>query len=152
MATIFDCTTLGISAASVITSILAAIYAREAVDEARSASQRAQQDWKQRQWVDLYREADYAYDLLDRFYNLYGGDTNPGAEYQAAFNAAIFQSRRAHAAAAVFPINEVVTNFFEATIAFSGPADPQFSERLEKIFEAVQNIREQALLDVNLLS
>jgi hypothetical protein len=150
MATTFDWITLGVSAASVIVSIIAAVYAREAVTEARLTTQRAQQDWKQRQWVDLYREANYAYDLFDQFQTVYGGET-PGADYKAAFNAAVFQLRKAHAVAAVFPVNPVVTSFFEASVAFKGHDDPKFPEKLHRIFESVQDIREQALLDAKLL-
>jgi hypothetical protein len=112
---------------------------------------RAHLEWKQRQWVELYREADHAYDMLDELQTHYKDQSHENPEYESAYNAVMIQFRRAHSLAAVFPVSPPIDALFKASAAFANAAEARSAQRLEQISFAVEGIREQALIDSSIL-
>jgi hypothetical protein len=55
--------------------------------------------------------------------------------------------RVAHAMAEVFPVNPVITEFCLSTAAFENPEEALSKERLERIFDATDELRKKAYVD-----
>jgi hypothetical protein len=146
---------LAIAIASLLASVAAALIARSSLSQAKLVADRDQKDWKQRKWFDLFFKADEAYDALDRFQTLYPSTSSPGwntAEMQRESHDLMRTMRTVHRIAVVFPKNPVIDALFEATAAFKEMGEATSKERLSKVFDAVQGVREKALVhDVSVL-
>lgn len=53
--------------------------------------------------------------------------------------------------AAVFPKNPVIDELFAWTMGLSNPEEAVSKERMEKLFDAVSNLRQKALVDSSIL-
>lgn len=79
-----------------------------------------------------------------------GPPKSPRPEYgqwKQDFNSLIYIFRAVHALAMVFPVDPVVTELCLATADFQNVENVLSKERLERIFEAMNNVREKALVD-----
>jgi len=142
-----------VAVASLALSIAACLIAWSSLRQAKLVAERDRKDWKQRKWFDLYFAASGVYDDLDRFQAQYvftrtgaGVQSVPGQRNTELSNL-MTSIRKVHAMAAVFPRTQVITDLFDATAAF-GETEKEVSskDRLKKIFDAVEGLRQQALL------
>lgn len=132
----FDC----IAVASLIVSIAAFVVARKTMKD-------AEEDWRQRKWFDLYLEADKAYNALERYQVNYKQNPVPqNLEQTRDWNNLMSQMRLVHSLAVVFPKNPATDILFSATAVFANPASAFLPERLPKLSEALEALRQKALL------
>jgi hypothetical protein len=151
----YETVSLAISIASLLVSVAAALIASSSLSQAKHVAARDQRDWNQRKWFDLYFKADEAHDALDRFQALYPSTSAPGwnsVEMQRESHELMRIMRTVHRIALVFPQNPAIQSLFDATAAFENMDEATSKERLTKIFNAVDDIRQKALLDVSVLS
>jgi hypothetical protein len=145
---------LTIAITSLLVSAAATLIARSSLSQAKQVADRDQKDWKQRKWFDLYFKADEAYDALDRFQALYPSTSSPGwntAEMQRESHDLMRAMRTVHRIAVVFPRNTLTDALFDATAAFEDMDEATSKERLSKVFDAVEGIRQKALVDASVL-
>jgi hypothetical protein len=141
---------LVVAIASLAVSKEAAAFAKQSLDEAKRVADRDSLDWRQRKWFDLYYEADRAYDTLDEFQAQYSEGPPPKNHtswegYAEQVNSISRLFRRVHSMAAVFPQNPVVSELFRST-DFSEENELLSAQRKRAVFDAVQNIRDKALI------
>ena len=152
MANYLAVASLLISCATLALAIWAVVIARSSLKQAEQVSERDRRDWRQRKWFDLYFKADEAYNLLDHFQTLYGG-APPAVWTQDQvrdWNNLMFHIRTAHSMAVVFPKNAAADELFECT-KFKEPADTLSKERLQKLLDAVEGLRQNALINKSVL-
>lgn len=132
----------------------ALLIARSSLSQAKYVAARDRRDWKQRKWFDVYAKVDEAYDRLDYFQTIYPSVDSPGwgsSEWEQEWAKLITALRAANRMASVFPVNPVINKLFEATAAFKDLKEAVSKERLSKIFDAVEEIRQQARVDAAVL-
>jgi hypothetical protein len=139
--------------ASVYIAQQSEVVSQQSLDQAQKVSDRDQENWRQRTWFDLYLKASEAYDFFDMFQAKYksGHSFHVNVENPSDWNHLMALMRQTHAMAAVFPKNNVIDELFASTAVFKNQSEALSPERLTKIFNAVQNLRDQALLHVNVL-
>jgi hypothetical protein len=150
----YESVSLAIAIASLLASAAATLIAKSSLSQAKQVADRDHKDWKQRKWFDLYFKADEAYDALDRFQALYPSPSSPGwdmPEWQRESHNLMRIMRTVHRIAVVFPRNPEVQALFEATAVFSNADEYASKDRLSKIFDAVEGIRQKALIDTSVL-
>jgi hypothetical protein len=145
----YESVSLAIAIASLLVSAGSVLIARSALSQAKRVADRDQKDWKQRKWYDLYFKADEAYDALDRFQALYPSTSAPGwntAEMLKESHDLMRTMRTVHRIALVFPQNQLIHALFDATAAFKSMDEATSKDRLSKVFDAVEGIRQKALI------
>ena len=122
----------------------------------KQVAEREREDWKQRKWFDLYIATNAVYDLLDRFQNFYGSATGPNygsIQCDEDWNRLMAAVREVHVAALVFPKNPAIDNLIEATAHFERRERDAFDkERLPKLLNALEGLRQKALVNLDILS
>jgi deoxyribodipyrimidine photolyase len=106
-------------------------------------------DWKQRKWFDLYFKACEIYDSLDRFQaqHVFGNSAYSQDQRNRDLSDLMDHVRKVHSMAAVFPRTQAITDLFDATATFKDSyKEVESKERLKKISDAVEGLREQAKL------
>lgn len=127
----------------------------EALRQAERVADRERRDWKQRKWFDLYFKANEIYDQLDHFQAKHSSKPASawGApELQNEFANLLLEVRRLHSMAAVFPKDPAVDALFKSTVAFHGLNEVFMHDRLRPIADAVEGLRQKALVDTSVLS
>ncbi|MGC2150916.1 MAG: hypothetical protein WA618_02655 [Terriglobales bacterium] len=125
---------------------------RKALDVGKKTLENDEESWNQQKWFDLYAKADEAYDLLDWYCTVYQNSPNPQTPRQASdWNNLMYQIKRAHSMAMVFPKHDAINNLLQATGTFSNPADAFLPWRNPMLFDAVEDLRELAFLDPSIL-
>jgi len=119
---------------------------------ARKTLKDAEEFWKQQKWFDLYAKADEGYDTFDRYCRNCRGMNRPElrVEHAADWNELMFLIRRVHSMAMVFPQHPAIDKLVKAT-TFNTPEDAFQDGRLKLFFDAVQDMREMAVLDPSIL-
>jgi hypothetical protein len=150
-----------VALASLFVSIVATYIAKtslnrseESIRQAERVADRDQKDWRQRKWFELYLKANEAYDTLEKFQIEYGAtpqSPDNAKKYKSDFNNLMYVFRAVHALAMVFPIDPVVTELCLATADFEEVENIFSTERLKRIFEAMNSVREKALVDTAVL-
>jgi hypothetical protein len=134
---------------------LAALYvAWSSLSQAKQVAERAQRDWKQRTWYDLYFKADESYDALLHFAIRYPDAPLPGdvsEERIEKWNDLILAMRTMHRIAMVFPKNQAIDELVSATIMLDKTTQTISEEQRSKFFNAVDGIRTKALVDTSVL-
>jgi hypothetical protein len=127
--------------------------ARQTLVLTRKTLEDAADDWAQRKWFDLYQQADHAYDLLDFFRQVHpaAGSTNSG-QMVSDWNETMEAIRRAHTMAVVFPVNPTITKFLNATAVFSNTQNAYDQTIVHAFFDAVQDLRDMAVLKPEVLN
>jgi hypothetical protein len=119
---------------------------------ARKTLKDAEEFWKQQKWFDLYAKADEGYDTFDRYCTTYKMSPHPETNigHMEAWNNLMFLIRRVHSMAMVFPQHPAINKLVKAT-SFDAPGDALEEWRLKLFLEAVQDMREMAVLDPSIL-
>jgi hypothetical protein len=133
-------------------AIFALVVAIVALFVARKTLKDAEEFWKQQKWFDLYAKADEGYDAFDRYCTTYKMSPHPEMRigHTNDWNNLMFLIRRVHSMAMVFPKHPAINKLVKAT-SFDMPADPLEEWRLKLFLEAVQDMREMAVLDPSIL-
>ena len=112
----------------------------------------AEDFWKQQKWFNLYAKADEGYDAFEFYCTNY--KLLQKSDWSLAqgedWNKLMLLIRRVHSMAMVFPKHAAIDKLVKAT-TFNTP-DGVFEEWRRKLFfDAVQDMREMALLDSSIL-
>ena len=152
---------LWIAVASLVVAIVAVFVAiganriaKSSLSQAMQVAERDQRDWRQRKWFDLYFKTNQAYDSLERFQVLYENrpsDPSGLEELKRDWNALMFLMRELHAMAVVFPKNVAIDGLFAATAVFKNPEEALSQDVREKILDAMEAIRQKALVEPTVL-
>ncbi len=112
----------------------------------------AEEFWKQQKWFDLYAKADEGYDTFERYCISYKGlhQLEMRPDHTDAWNELMFLIRRVHSMAMVFPKYSAIDKLVKAT-SFNTPENALEEWRLKLFFDAVQDMREMAVLDKSIL-
>jgi hypothetical protein len=108
--------------------------------------------WAQQKWFDLYFKADQAYNALERYQTVYQG-SNPAMHSTGQmqdYNQLMHIFREAHTMAVVFPRNAATDALF-ANTKFSNFDDAMSKERLKALADALELLREKALVNKSVL-
>jgi len=141
-----------VALASLGLSVVALRVAKSSLSLAEQVAEQEQKDWKQRKWFDLYFQASDFYDHLERYRTLYQYRSYVTTQDQEDWNELMFLIRRAHSMAVVFPKTPAIDELLAATAVFKDSHEAFSRERLEKVFDAVQNLREKALVHPSVLT
>ncbi len=143
-----------VSLASLFAAIAACRVAKSALSQAILVAEREQRDWRQRKWFDLYFKASQAYDALERFQTVYES-TFPESwgtpEMTHDWNNLMHLFREVGAMAVVFPKNTEIDKLFAAVAVFSNPQEAFSKDRLKAILDAMEGIRQKALVEPTVL-
>jgi hypothetical protein len=151
----YETIALAVATASLFASTAAVWIGRSTLFQAERVADRDRKDWVQRRWFDLYFKADEAYDALDRFQASHPSPLAADWDYEQRhrdFNDLMQTMRAVHRIAGVFPKNAAVDALLNATAAFAQPEEATSKDRLVKILDAVEGVRQKALLDVGVLN
>lgn len=140
-----------VAVASLVLSLVALSIAKSSLSSAKQVAEQEQRDWKQRKWFDLYFQASEFYDHLDRFKNQFEHMAVANAEDAKAWNDVMFQARRVHSMALVFPKNPAIDKLFAVTAVFENRQEAFSRERLEAVLDAVEGLRQMALVHASVL-
>jgi hypothetical protein len=158
--TIVDWCSLVISGASLVTAIASTFIAKGCLTEAELARKQGQQtadrahaDWAQQKWFDLYFKVDQAYNALERFQTAnHGCNTATLFPEQAKeYNQLMHIIREAHTMAVVFPKNAAIDALFTSTKISNFWSDVLPKERLQSLSDALELLRQKALVDQSVL-
>jgi len=144
----YESVSLVVAVASLVLSAVATLVAKSSLSQAKQVADRDQRDWRQRKWADMYLKADETYDALDRFHVL--SDSWDPEEREREWSDLMRLIRGAHAMAVVFPQNPAVGAFLSSTAVFKNEKIVS-DDRLSKVFDAVDLIRQKALLPAAIL-
>jgi hypothetical protein len=143
-----------VALASLIIAGFATLIARNSLLQAERVAERDLRDWRQRKWFDLYFMASEVYHSLDRFKSKHEGK-NPATRWDQEtlidFNELMFATRKLGAVAFVFPKCPSIDQLIGALAVFSNRDEAFSSERLDKVFDAVENVRAKTLVDASIL-
>lgn len=144
----YESVSLVVAIASLLLSAVATLVAKSSLSQAKQVADRDQRDWRQRTWADMYLKADETYDALDRFHVL--SDSWNTTRRELEWSDLMRLIRGAHAMAVVFPQNLAVGAFLSSTAVFKDEKTVS-DDCLSKVFDAVELIRQKALLPVTIL-
>ena len=138
--------------ANLVVAVSAFLIAIVALAVARKTLIDAEEDWKQRKWFDLYAKADEAHTMLVSYRKIYPASTqDESVQARNAWNQLMFLFLQAHTMAGVFPKNPAIDELFEATSSFTDAKCAYEDARLEKLGDAVEGLRQRALLKKEVL-
>lgn len=150
MRTMYEMTSLLVAVASLLVGIAATWIAGSSLSQARRVAEGEKRDWKQRKWFDLYLRADQAYDALDHFQTTYPSTESEGwgsPEWLERWNDLMRTMRSVNRMAVVFPQNPAVDTLFNATSGFTGADEALSKDRLQRLMDAIEGLRQKALVD-----
>jgi hypothetical protein len=150
----YESVSLWVAVASLALSIAACLIAWSSLRQAMQAAEADRKDWKQRKWFDLYFAASGVHTDLDRFQAKYvfGNSAYSQDQRNRDINDLMATIRKVHAMAAVFPRAQAITDMIDATAAFKDTdREVGSKDRLKKIFDAVEGLRQRALMDTSVL-
>jgi hypothetical protein len=142
----YESISLWIAVASLVVSVAAAWIAQSSLSQAKLVAERDQRDWKQRKWFDLYFTASEFHDSLAHFQALYDESAVEAREFQRDRNELMFLLRRMYSMAVVFPQDPAITALMKCAIGLREPAQALSAERLHKFSDAVEGLRQKALV------
>jgi hypothetical protein len=125
---------------------------RDSLEITKQAVEQARLSWAQQKWFDLYFKADQAYNALEHYQTAYQG-CNPAAPSAAQMNdhnQVMYLIREAYTMAVVFPKNEAIDALF-ANTNFSNPVDALSKDRLKSLGDALELLRQRALVNKSVL-
>lgn len=148
--TIYEMVSTLVSVASLLAGIAALLIAASSLSQARKVAEGEQRDWRQRKWFDLYLQADEAYDALDHFQTIYPSAESDGwglPEWEERWNGLMRMMRTVNRMAVAFPKNPAVDDLFNATSGFTSPDEALSKDRLQRLMDAVEGLRQKSLID-----
>ena len=149
---------LVVAIASLIASLVSAAIANGARKDAGRIAERAHDEWAQQKWFDLYFSTNSAYDAMEKLQadsvvqkcgiiNILGGN------YPDRANEVIRLFREIQAMAMVFPKCTAIDMLCAATSGFvDDPSEMLSKQRLKNLMDAMNEIREKALVDASVLT
>jgi hypothetical protein len=143
-----------ISEKSLTEAVTARDLAAESLRQAKDVAERELADWRQSKWLELYFRASEMCDALEHFQKVHKpefGEYRYSEPMASDYNRFIFLNRKCLTMAVVFPKNDAVDKLAVAAAAFREWEEIFSKERLKVIAEAVQDIRELALLHPTVL-
>ena len=142
-----------VALASLFGAMAAYRVAKSALSQAILVAEREQRDWRQRKWFDLYFKTNEAYDALERFKVMYESSLSHAwnAQQTIDWNNVMELFREAGAMAVVFPKNDAIDKLF-AAVKLTNPQEAISKGRLNQIQDAMEAIRQKALVDPTVLS
>ena len=161
----FDWTTLRLSIASLlvaivsfVASLISAAIANWSRKDAERIADRAHDEWAQQKWFDLYFSTNSAYDAMEKLQadcNLQNGrliSIRGGGNYPDRAIVVICLFREIQAMAMVFPQCTTIDRLCAATSGFVNDQNEMLSkERLNTLMDAMNDIREKALVNTSVL-
>jgi len=141
-----------VALASLFGAMAAYRVAKSALSQAILVAEREQRDWRQRKWFDLYFKTNEAYDALERFKVMYESSLSQAWNAQQAidWNNVMELFREAGAMAVVFPKNDAIDKLF-AAVKLTNPQEAISKGRLNQIQDAMEAIRQKALVEPTVL-
>ena len=156
---VFDWITLCVSIASLIAAIVSAVIAKGARNDAESIADRAHDEWAQQKWFDLYFKINSAYDAMDKLQAdcvIQTGriiSVRGGGSYSDRANDVIRLFREIQAMSMVFPKYPAIDRLCDATSKYVDNEMEMLSkQRLKNLMDAMNDIREKALVDGSVLN
>ena len=146
-----------IAIVSLIAAIVSAAIANWSRKDAKRIAELAHDEWAQQKWFDLYFSTNSAYDAMEKLQadavvqksgiiNFHGGN------YSDRANEVIHLFREIQAMAMVFPQSPAIDMLCAATSGFvDDPKEMLSSQRLKNLMDAMDEIREKALVDTTVL-
>ena len=146
-----------VSIASLVVAIASAVIARGARKDAERIAERAHDEWAQQKWFDLYFSTNSAYDAMeklqaDSIVQKSGTINIHGDTYPHRANEVIRLFREIQAMAMVFPRCTVIDTLCAATSGFVDDRELLKKQRLQQLMDAMNDIREKALVDASVLT
>lgn len=160
-----------VAVANLVVAVVAILVAIRALSVARQTMKDAQhmmkaseevwnqqkEDWRQQKWFDLYFKADQAYNAWEHYQTVYQ-DFNPdelSEEQQKQHNHLMHVIRELHTMVGVFPKNNA-TDALVVSTQFGGDPYSHLAEllskdRLNALLDALELLREKALVNENVL-
>jgi hypothetical protein len=150
----YDVVYLGIAVASLVTSAAAALIAKSSLSQAKRVAERDRKEWKQRTWFDLYFKGCEFCDFWEHFQARYATGSadiwkTPGIEKD--YTELMFLARKVLSMAVVLPVNKVIDELCASTAVFKNPNEALSEPRLKKAADAVEGLRQMALMDKSVL-
>jgi hypothetical protein len=142
---------------SFIASLVSAVIANGARKDAERIAESAHDEWAQQKWFDLYFSANSAYDAMDKLQadsivQKSGTIIIHGGTYLDRANEVIRQFREIQAMAMVFPKCAPIDTLCAATSGFvNDPSEMLNKQRLKNLMDAMNDIREMALVNTSVL-
>lgn len=140
----YDTATLSVAVASLMVAAAALWFAVRSL-------RLAKMDWRQRKWFELYFKASEFCDALEHFQAQHDSASLNTDDGKRDLNDLMFLIRKAFHMALVFPKHSVITNVLLSTAVFSNPQEALSKDRLAKISDAVEGLRQKALVDPSVL-
>jgi hypothetical protein len=137
----------------VILAFAALLIAWWTLKVTKQSVERARIDWARQKWFDLYFKADQAYNALEEYQALYQG-CNPAIcspEQEKDHNKLMDIFREACTMAVVFPKNPAIDSFCDS-VKFTNVSDALSKERLEELSDALELLRQKALINRGVLN
>lgn len=160
----FDWMTLRLSIASLIvaivsfvSSLVSAAIANSSRKDAKRIADGAHDEWAQQKWFDLYFSTNSAYDAMEKlqadcFVPTPGVIAIHHGNYSDRANEVIRLFREIQAMAMVFPKCTTIDMLCSATSGFvDDPNEMLSKQRLTNLMDAMNDIREKALVDSSVL-
>jgi hypothetical protein len=142
---------------AIVASSVSALIAIGARKDAGRIAERAHDEWAQQKWFDLYFSTNSAYDAMeklqaDSFVQKNGTINIHGGSYPDRYNEVINLFRAIQAMAMVFPRCAAIDTLCAATSGFvDDPREMLKKQRLKNLMDAMNDIREKALVDSSVL-
>ncbi len=143
-----------VATAAMVVALGANPIAKSALNQAILVAEREQRDWRQRKWFDLYFKTNQAYDALEHFQTLYESsfpNSRGTPEFTNDWNNLMLLLREVGAMAVVFPRNAAIDDLFAAAAVFRRHEEAFSKDRLSKIHNAMEAIRQKALVEPTVL-
>jgi len=147
----YESVSLFVAVASFLTSVAAVWIGKSSLSQAKQVAERDRKDWQQRKWFDLYFQASETYHSLEHFQTLYDTGSESTAECVMGRNELMFLFRKMYAIAVVFPRNSVIDALASCADGLERPEEVFSRARLQKMFDAVEGLRQKALVNATVL-
>jgi hypothetical protein len=149
---------LSVALASFVASLVSVAIAKGARKDAESIAEHAHDEWAQQKWFDLYFSANSVYDAMEKLQadstvQKSGTININGGNYPDRANEVIRLFREIQAMAMVFPRCTAIDALCAATSGFvDDPNEMLSKQRLDALMNAMNGIREKALVDASVLA
>ncbi len=122
------------------------VIADSSLTQAKEVADRELRDWRQTKWFDLYFAISEFRDSLEHFQTQYDASDLETFNFGKDRNALMFLFRRLASMAVVFPRDPAIDALRTCIEGFSEPAESLSKVRLAKVGDAVEGLRQKALV------
>lgn len=150
--TVVSIASLLISIGSLVIAGSSLRQAKLAIQEQKQGNAQTHMDWAQRKWYDLYFKAEQARTALEEYQAAYGlaNLATPSVQQMRDHNRIMSMFRELIAIGTVFPKNPALDELF-GTMDFSIPSSALSKERLTALADAIELLRQKALVNKRVL-